>query len=100
MDAVVFLQALLCRGKSPRRTNPATFPTDFIPKKLRRYLFVETEDSPKSKQLKIDQYEFLVYRQVRNALEAGDLHVKDSIQRAIRNWRRIASRIFGRIGYK
>jgi hypothetical protein len=80
MDAVVFLQELLRRGKSPRRINPATFPTDFIPKKLRRYLFFDTKESYKKKQLQIDQYEFLVYRQLRNALEAGDLYVEDSTE--------------------
>jgi TnpA family transposase len=80
MEAVVFLQGLLRGGSSPRRANPAAFPTGVIPKKLRRHLLVETEDSPKKKQLQIDLYEFLLYRLVRNALEAGDLYVADSTE--------------------
>jgi TnpA family transposase len=80
MEAVIFLQDLLRGGNSPRRTNPATFPTAFIPKTLRRHLFVETEDSLKKKELQVDLYEFLVYRLLRNALEAGDLYVADSTE--------------------
>ena len=80
MEAVVFLQDLLRGGTSPRRANPAAFPTAVIPKSVRRHLFVETGDSPKKKQLQVDLYEFLVYRLLRNALEAGDLYVADSTE--------------------
>jgi TnpA family transposase len=80
MEAVVFLQGLLRDGRAPRRVDPETFPTAFIPKTLRRYLFVETDDAPKKKQLQVDLYEFLVYRLVHNALEAGDLYVADSTE--------------------
>lgn len=80
MEAVVFLQALLRSGRAPRRVDPATFPTAFIPKTLRRHLFVETDDAPKKKRLQIDLYEFLVYRLVHHALEAGDLYVADSTE--------------------
>jgi TnpA family transposase len=74
MEAVVFLQDLLRGGRAPRRVDPATFPTAFIPKTLRRHLFVETDDAPKKKRLQVDLYEFLVYRLAHNALEAGDLY--------------------------
>lgn len=36
LDAVVFLQDLRRRDKSPRQAKPDAFPTAFIPKKLRR----------------------------------------------------------------
>ena len=32
----------------------------------------------KDKRLEVDRYEFLVYRQLRNALEAGNVYVRDS----------------------
>jgi hypothetical protein len=54
MEAVVFLQDLLRTGRAPRRVDPATFPTAFIPKTLRRHLFVEMEDAAKKKRLQVD----------------------------------------------
>jgi len=71
MEAVAFLQDLLRDGRAPRRVDPATFPTAFIPKTLRRHLFVETDDAPKKKSLQVDLYEFLVYRQVRIAIRTA-----------------------------
>jgi TnpA family transposase len=78
LEAVYFLQNLLRQDKSLRQTNPETFPIAVIPKSLQRYLFTAAEGTPQKKQLQIDRYEFLVYRLLRNALEAGDLFMKDS----------------------
>ncbi|TXT25652.1 MAG: transposase TnpA family [Rhodocyclaceae bacterium] len=81
MNAVTFLQDLLRQGKSPRQVNPALFPTAMIPKSLQRYLFSETGkgiETDNGNSLDLDRYEFLVYRLLRNALESGDLFVKDS----------------------
>jgi TnpA family transposase len=80
LKAVVFLQDLLRQGKPPRQAKPSTFPTAVIPKGLQRYLFIATEGNGKAKRLASDRYEFLVYRLVRNALEAGDVYVKDSTE--------------------
>jgi len=77
LEAVVFLQGLFREGKSPRQTNPALFPSAVIPKSLHRYLFAKVQGK---KALEVDRYEFLVYRQLRNALEAGDVFVKDSTE--------------------
>jgi hypothetical protein len=65
------------QGKSPRQAKPSAFPLAFIPKGLKSYLF--TRDG-KEKQLDADRYEFLVYRLLRNALEAGDVFVRDSTE--------------------
>lgn len=82
LDAVMFLQELLRAGKSPRQTPPAQFPIAMIPKGLQRHLFTEGDGAgdakDQGKRLEVDRYEFLVYRLLRNALEAGDLFVKDS----------------------
>ncbi len=85
LEAVTFLQDLLRQGRSPRQTKPSLFPIEVIPKSLQRYLFIangeaEEEDDDEEKQLDVDRYEFLLYRLLRNALEAGNLFVKDSVE--------------------
>ncbi|WP_457832878.1 hypothetical protein, partial [Staphylococcus aureus] len=45
---------------------------------MNRYLYVVGDG--KKKLLNADRYEFLVYRQLRNALEAGDIYVHDSTE--------------------
>jgi TnpA family transposase len=78
LAAVVFLQTLLQQGKSPRQTDPTTFPVAVIPKNLHRYLYTIATADGKEKILEIDRYEFLIYRLLRNALSSGDLFVRDS----------------------
>jgi hypothetical protein len=56
--------------------QPSSFPTAFIPKTLKSHPYRPVPG--KAKQLDIDRYEFLVYRLVRNALEAGDVFCHDS----------------------
>jgi hypothetical protein len=80
LKAVAFLQDLLRQGKPPRQAKPSAFPTAVIPKGLQRYLFIVTEGNGKAKRLEVDRYEFLVYRLLRNALEAGDVSVQDSTE--------------------
>ena len=80
LGAVTFLQALLRQGQSPRQTPPSTFPITIIPKSLQRYLFTAVEGKRPEKRLEVDRYEFLVYRLLRNALEAGDVYVQDSTE--------------------
>ena len=76
LEAIAFLQNLLRTEKSPRQTDPNSFPTEIIPKGLRRYLF--SKEGKTFKTLDVDRYEFLVYRLLRNSLEAGDVYVKHS----------------------
>ena len=78
LEAITFLQGLLRQGKSPRQLKPSSFPTTVVPKSLQRYLFVTLEG--KKKELEIDRYEFLIYRLLRKALEAGDVFVQDSTE--------------------
>ncbi|MBS3962875.1 MAG: Tn3 family transposase [Methylomonas sp.] len=77
LEAILFLQELLRQGKTPRQMNPANFPTGIIAKNLQRYLYTRTEEQ-KKKTLEVDRYEFLVYRELRKALEACDVFVRDS----------------------
>jgi TnpA family transposase len=80
VNAVEFLQDLFKRDKSPRQTDPAAFPIDVIPKHLQRYLYVPLESDRRKKVLDPDKFEFLVYRMLRNALEAGDVFVQKSTE--------------------
>ena len=73
LEAVAFLQELLRQGKSPRQAKPADFPTGIIAKGMHRYLYTAAEKR-KDKQLEVDRYEFMVYRLLRNALEAGNIY--------------------------
>lgn len=77
LEAVAFMQELLRQGKSPRQAKQVDFPTGIIAKNLQRYMYTEAEKR-KDKLLEVDRYEFLVYRLLRNALEAGDVYVRDS----------------------
>lgn len=79
LEAVDFLQGLLRENKSPRQTNPLLFPAAVIPKGMQRYLFAKV-NGKKEKTLEVDRYEFLIYRLLRNALEAGDVFVKNSTE--------------------
>jgi TnpA family transposase len=77
LEAIVFLQDLLRQGKSPRQVKPKEFPTAVIAKNLQRYMYTKA-GKRKDKQLEVDRYEFLVYRLLRNALEAGNVYVRES----------------------
>lgn len=80
MNAVEFLQDLFKRDKAPRQTDPSLFPTDLILKHLQRYLYVAGESDRRRKVLDTDRFEFLVYRTLRNSLEAGDVFVQKSTE--------------------
>lgn len=76
LEAVDFLQECLRGGTPLRQCNPSSFPTAFIPKTLKPHLY--HPGSGKAKRLDVDRFEFLVYRLLRNALEAGDVFCHDS----------------------
>ena len=77
LEAVAFLRELLRQGKSPRQAKPAEFPTGILTKAVQRYMYTAA-GKRKDKRLEVDRYEFLVYRLLRNALEAGNVYVRDS----------------------
>ena len=78
LDAIIFLQTLLQQGKSPSQIAPSAFPIAVIPNSLKGYLFDPGTNDKKEKILNIDRYEFLIYRRLKNSLEAGDVFVQDS----------------------
>jgi TnpA family transposase len=78
LDAISFMQDLFRKGKTPRLTPWKTFPVQFIAKSLHPYLFTAIDG--KGTRLDVDRYEFLVYRLLRDALESGDVFVRDSTE--------------------
>ena len=76
LQAVTFLQKLLRAGQSPRDVKPEAFPRHLIPKHLRLYLY--HEGKVRANRLDTDRYEFLAYRLLCQALQAGDVFVEHS----------------------
>ena len=75
LEAIQFMQELLRQGKTPRQLDSTSFPTGIIAKNVQCYLYSKVG---KQKHLEVDRYEFLVYRQLRKALESCDIFVQDS----------------------
>ncbi|MBF6612488.1 MAG: Tn3 family transposase [Chloroflexi bacterium] len=82
LEAVEFLKMALQKDRPLRQIDPADFPTYFIPIRDKRYLYHRDRDRDTTghKEIIPDRYEFLVYRLLRNGLEAGDLFCRDSVR--------------------
>ena len=78
MDAVHFLQEAVRKGRPLRAYPVAAWPVRFIPEAAKRYLY--GPEIHGAKPLLPDRYEFLVYRLLRNGLEAGDVFCRDSVR--------------------
>jgi TnpA family transposase len=76
IEAVTFLKSSFEKGKSLNRYHFEQIPKAFIPQVLKAFLYEEDEHG--QKRIHPDKYEFLVYRLLRNYLEAGDIYVSDS----------------------
>ncbi|MHC4244683.1 MAG: Tn3 family transposase, partial [Planctomycetota bacterium] len=78
IESVDFLKEAFGKGKSLSQYSPNRFPIRFIPDNTKRYLY--EQEAPGPKRLLVDRYEFLVYRLLRNGLEAGDIFCRDSVR--------------------
>jgi len=78
LEAVQFLKTTFAQGRSLGQVAPDSFPTQFMPVRLKRYLYAPNKSG--QKRLIPDRYEVLVYRQLRNALESGNLFCRDSVR--------------------
>lgn len=81
LKAVEFLQGILRAEKSPRQVPPESFPQEFISKADRPYLYDNAENlrgKARARRLIVDRYEFLIYRELCNALDAGNVFVRHS----------------------
>ena len=73
IEATYFLKDVYQKEKPLGQYPTDTFPKRFIPQTMKRYLYAD-------KQLLPNRYEFLVYRLLRNSLEAGDIFCRDSVR--------------------
>ena len=78
MEAAAFLGECFDKGKSLSRCSFDQIPKAFIPQGMNAYLYQKDGDGNRS--IHADKYEFLVYRLLRNRLEAGDIYVSDSLR--------------------
>jgi len=78
IEAVDFLKDAFGKGRSLRQYALEAFPLQVIPETAKRYLY--NPNPTGQRPLLPDRYEFLVYRLVRNGLEAGDVFCHDSVR--------------------
>ena len=78
MEAVSFLRECFDKGRSLARSSFDQMPKAFIPQGVKPYLYQKDKDGNRT--IHADKYEFLVYRLLRNRLEAGDIYVADSLR--------------------
>ena len=77
IEASDFLKNAFSRGRSLGQYAPRSLPQRFIPDTAKRYLYELDVGGPR--RLRPDRYEFLVYRLLRNGVEAGDIFCRDSV---------------------
>jgi hypothetical protein len=78
MEAVAFLKEAFRKGKALSQYASDTFPTGFIPESAKRYLFAKDEHG-RNRPIP-GRYEFLVYRQLKQGLDAVDISCRDSVR--------------------
>ena len=75
IEAMRFLEEASRNGKPLTAYREQDIPLRWVPEKMRRYLYERDEGGRK---LLADRYEFLLYRQLRNGVEAGDVFCANS----------------------
>jgi len=78
LTAVQFLKAAFQKGKPLGHFPADAFPGRVIPDPLQRYLYAQ--DHGGAQRPLVDRYEFLIYRLLRNGLEAGEIFCRDSVR--------------------
>lgn len=78
IEAIHFMKLAFVKNRPLGQYPSDDFPDQFISESVKRYLY--KQDDPVQKTLLVDRYEFLVYRLLRNRLEAGDIFCQDSIR--------------------
>ncbi len=78
IEAITFLKISFEKGRCLNRYKFDKIPKGFIPQGMKAYIYEEDKNGKKC--IHPDKYEFLVYRLLRNHLEAGDIYVSDSLR--------------------
>lgn len=76
IDAINFMKEAFIKNKPLSQYLSDDLPSQFIPDGITHYMY--KQDNNGQKVLIVDRYEFLVYRLLRNSLEAGDIFCLDS----------------------
>ena len=83
--AVNFIKDIFNKGKSLASLKEKDFPKDFIPKNLKKYLYItdiikeDGKEDRKITKFSHQKYEFLVYDQLLNQVDSGKIVVNESI---------------------
>jgi TnpA family transposase len=78
IEAVTFLKNAFQKGRPLSQYPPDAYPLGFMPDTAKRYLYAQGVHG--QRHVLPDRYEFLVYRLLRNGLEAGDVFCRDSVR--------------------
>lgn len=77
LDAIQFLQRIFIKKQALKQYNECELPLEIIPTHLKRYLY--GRDEKNKKKLLVDRFEFLIYRLIREEIEAGTLFARHSV---------------------
>ena len=77
LDAIQFLQRIFIKKHALTQYDESELPLDIVPAHLKRYLYGRDEQN--KKKLLVDRYEFLIYRLIRDEIEAGTLFARHSV---------------------
>lgn len=78
IEAIDFMKWVFRQNKSLGQYSSDRLPRRFLSEGVKRYIY--QKDAEGQKTLSVDRYEFLIYRLLRNRLEAGDIFCRDSIR--------------------
>lgn len=78
MEAIVFIKRVFLQNKSLGQCAVESLPQRFISDNIKRYVYEQKPNGEKI--IRVDRYEFLIYRLLRNRLEAGDAFCRESIR--------------------
>jgi TnpA family transposase len=103
IEALRFLEEVSRSGKPLTACKEQNIPMAWVPEKMKRYLY---EKDGGRRTLLADRYECLLYRQLRNGVEAGDIFCCDSVRfRSIKDdlldealWRDYKDRLIAEAG--
>lgn len=79
LEAISFLRQIILADKPFQQIPSDKFPVSFIPENQKRYLYI-IDKKARQKKIIPDRYEFLVYRLLRDRVEAGEIYCRDSIR--------------------
>ena len=76
IEAIDFLKAAFAKQRPLGQYPADAVPTRFVQESMKRYIYLQ--DGAEKGQLIPDRYEFLVFKHLRNGLEAGDIFCRDT----------------------